>query len=88
MLDIKFIRENPDLIKESARKKRIRFVVEDLLAAESRRVELLSVVEGMRAEQNTVSGEVARASDPAAREAMIFRMKELKETLGGKVEEL
>ena len=30
MLDIKFIRENPDLIREAARKKKINFAVDEI----------------------------------------------------------
>lgn len=89
MLDIKFIRDNADLIKEAARKKHIDFDVTELLAIDARRLELLNAVESMRAEQNAVSAEVAKlASDPTAREAMISKMKTLKETLASKETEL
>ncbi|MBU1160090.1 serine--tRNA ligase, partial [Patescibacteria group bacterium] len=41
MLDIKFIRENADLIKEAARKKRIDFDVKKLIETDDKRLELL-----------------------------------------------
>jgi seryl-tRNA synthetase len=42
MLDIKFIRENKDLIKEGARKKHIDFNVDELIALDDVRRELLT----------------------------------------------
>lgn len=52
MLDIKFIRENPELIKEAARKKHIDFDVERLVAVDARRRELLESSESLKSEQN------------------------------------
>lgn len=52
MLDIKFIRENKELIAEAARKKRADFKVEELIAADDERRTLLKAVEDKRAEQN------------------------------------
>lgn len=80
MLDIKFIRENPDLIKEAARKKHIDFNVDELVAADQKRVEKLSLVESLRAEQNSVSEKIPSAS-PEERQALISRMTTLKEDL-------
>ncbi|MDO8521031.1 MAG: serine--tRNA ligase [bacterium] len=88
MLDIKFIRENPDLIKEAARKKHSAFNVEELLAAEEKRLDLLNAVEKMRAEQNVATEKIAQATDPALRQAMIGEMKDLKGHLVKKEEEL
>jgi seryl-tRNA synthetase len=88
MLDIKFIRENPDLIREAARKKRIDFTVDELLRLESLRSSLLVEVEGMRAEQNSFTDKIARATDPSERQAMIDQMKVFKEQLALKEEEL
>jgi seryl-tRNA synthetase len=88
MLDIKFIRENPDLIKEAVRKKHLTFNVDELLAAETKRVELLNAVEAMRAEQNTFTDKIARATDQAERAVMIDQMKAFKETMPAKEEEL
>src|SRR3989344_2400211 len=55
MLDIKFIRENPDLIKEAARKKGVNFDVEQLLAVDERRRHVLKELEDKRAKQNSGS---------------------------------
>ena len=86
MLDIKFIRENPDLIKAAAKKKRIDFNVDELLRLEGRRSALLTEVETMRAEQNSYTDKIARASDQTERQSMIDQMKLLKDTLMAKEE--
>lgn len=88
MLDIKFIRDNPDLIKMAATKKHIDFDVDTLIACDADRVRILGEVEKMRAEQNASSEAIARAQDQAERDTTIAAMKTLKESLVGKEEEL
>ena len=88
MLDIKFIRENPDLIKEAAHKKHSTFNVDELLAVEEKRLDLLNAVEKMRAEQNITTDKIACTTDTIMRQAMIGEMKELKEHLARKDGEL
>ncbi|MCC7436436.1 serine--tRNA ligase [Candidatus Nomurabacteria bacterium] len=78
MLDIKFIRENPDLIKEAVKKKHLSFNVDELLVAEDRRKEALSEFETLRAKQNELSDAVAKAS-PEERSSMIEALKPIKE---------
>jgi seryl-tRNA synthetase len=41
MLDIKFIRENPDLIKEAARKKKVEVDIDELILIDQKRLEKL-----------------------------------------------
>lgn len=59
MLDIKFIRENKDLIKAAAQKKRVKFDVEALLGVDDKRRELISTIEAKRAGQNAIADQVA-----------------------------
>lgn len=87
MLDIKFIRENADIVKKAAQKKHIDFDVEQLIASDDTRRALLAQVETMRAEQNEATGRIAEASEKE-REAEILKMRELKESLAGKEKEL
>ncbi len=87
MLDIKFIRENPELIREAARKKHINFNVDELISSDQKRVEKLSVVESLRAEQNLVSDKIPSAS-PEERQTLIAQMSILKEDLKKHEEEL
>src|SRR3989338_95258 len=64
MLDIKFIKENKDLIREAARKKHIKFDVERLLAVDEKRRSLIQEVDGLRKQHKefTGSSDEARAS--------------------------
>ena len=88
MLDIKFIRENPELIKEAAHKKHIVFDTAKLIEADDLRLKILREVEDMRARQNAASDNIAKIQNPGERQKAIGEMKELKEKLLAKVEEL
>jgi seryl-tRNA synthetase len=62
MLDIKFIRENKDVVEAGAKKKRINFDVNQLIKVDDERKELLQKVEELRAKQNEVSQKIPNAS--------------------------
>jgi len=81
MLDIKFIRENKDLIKEAARKKLIDFDIDELLGIDDMRLTLLVEVEKLRAEQNRASSQVATTPAGEERSKIIEEMKVLKDKL-------
>jgi seryl-tRNA synthetase len=87
MLDIKFIRENSDIIKESARKKHLPFNVDELISADQKRLDILKDVEALRAEQNKVSDSIQSVSQDE-RAGMIDAMRKVKENLKTKEEEL
>jgi seryl-tRNA synthetase len=78
MLDIKFIRENKELIALAAKKKHIDFVVEELLAVDDKRRTIMAETEKMRAEQNSASEKIARATTPEERQKLIDSMKSVK----------
>jgi seryl-tRNA synthetase len=80
MLDIKFIRENADLIKAGAEKKRIKVDIDTLLTLDDKRRTLLASVEARRAEQNAASDAIASAS-PEERVALIEKMQAVKDEL-------
>ena len=81
MLDIKFIRENRDLVKAAAIKKNITVDVDKLVALDTERITLLQDIEGLRANQNTQSSIIEKLSDPVEREQAIANMRTLKESL-------
>lgn len=88
MLDIKFIRENRDLVKEAARKKYIDVDIDELIDVDDKRRELLSRVEKKRAEQNTVSDAISAGVTDRERNTLIDKMRILKEELQVEEEEL
>lgn len=79
MLDIKFIRENLDIVKEAARKKRISIDLDRLVAVDDTRREIMSRVEERRAEQNRASRAIAtQGIDSTERQQLILEMQGLK----------
>jgi len=88
MLDIKFIRENRDLIKEAARKKHIDFDVDVLIGIDNGRKGLLTSVEKKRAEQNECSKKIAAAEGEVKRNQLIAEMQNLKALLTEEEEKL
>lgn len=87
MLDIKFIRENQDLVALGAKKKHVDFDVAALVALDDIRLALLSQVEALRAKQNAANEGIAKA-DPASREVLVVEMRTVKQELESKEEEL
>ena len=88
MLDIKFIRENKDLVSLGAKKKHTEFDVDALLKVDDKRKELLLSIEKKRAEQNGVSEKMVQTEVEAEKSQMIAEMKVLKEELQKEEEEL
>ena len=88
MLDIKFIRENKDIVQQGANKKHVKISIDELLALDSRRRELLLSVETKKTEQNKVSDQITKIQDPTERQGVIAEMKELKTKMQAEEEEL
>ena len=62
MLDLKLIREDPDAVREGLERRRVPGgIVDDVLALDARRRELLPEVEGLRGEQKRASEAIAAA---------------------------
>ncbi|HCW51776.1 MAG TPA: serine--tRNA ligase [Clostridiales bacterium] len=82
MLDLKFIRSNPDLVREGMEKKNISADLDGLLEADRRWRELLGEVEELRSVRNRVSEEIAarkRAGEPA--DEQIAEMRKVAERI-------
>ncbi|ANR69394.1 serine--tRNA ligase [Staphylococcus equorum] len=61
MLDIKLFRNEPDLVREKVTKRGMDAqVVDDILALDEKRRQLISQAEEMKAQRNKVSGEIAQ----------------------------
>ncbi len=88
MLDIKFIRENAELIKEAARKKHIDFSVDELIKIDKERLEILQKTEKLRAEQNSASLQIVNIKDATEKQNLLTKLKTLKEELSNNEEEL
>lgn len=65
MLDIKFIRENPDIVKNACRVKGFDDHVDEILTLDARVRELKTVTQNMTAEKNKITREIPTATDKA-----------------------
>lgn len=80
MLDIKFIRENKDVVVAGARKKRIQIDIDALIALDDKRKALQASIDEKRAAQNTASEKIAGASG-TEKVSLIAEMSEVKKNL-------
>ncbi len=88
MLDIKFIRENKDIVQTGAKKKRVEIDIDQLIALDDERLKILKEVEELRGEINKVSNDIARDQDPALKVQLIEEMRGVKEEIKTKEEKL
>lgn len=88
MLDIKFIRENKDIVKAASEKKHMEIDLDRLIALDDKRLEILSRVEFLRGEQNKVSNSMGGNVDPTVRAQMIEEMRIVKDELKEKEDDL
>ena len=88
MLDLKFIRQNPDVVKAGAAKKRIACDIDRILELDVSARELGAEVDGMRAEQK-VAGKAMGKASPEERTVLLegqkaakVKLKVIEEKLG------
>ncbi len=87
MLDIKFIRENTDIVKNAITKKHINLNIDELVNLDDQRLSLLKEVEELRSRQNAVSANIANLSADEKTTAL-EEMKIVKDELQTKEESL
>jgi seryl-tRNA synthetase len=75
MLDIRLIREQPDLVREAMRKLNAQAPIDDILRLDEDRRELLQQVEGLRHRRNAVSTQIGQMKEQGPREALIDEMR-------------
>lgn len=88
MLDIKFIRENKDIIIAGAKKKKVEVDIDALIVLDDKRLEIMKGLEVMRAEVNRVSMTMSKNTDPALKVQIIEEMRLVKEDIKVKEEAL
>ena len=82
MLDIKLIRENPDLVKAAmkSRNKDMDALVDEVLAIDVQRRELMTITDAMKQEQNSASKQIPQIKKAGGDISEIMaRMNEIKE---------
>jgi seryl-tRNA synthetase len=77
MLDIKFIRNNPDLVKKGCQKKGVEVDIDRLLEVDRKRRETLQALEEIRAQKNKANEEIQKAKNEKEKNKIILKMQEL-----------
>ncbi len=62
MLDIAFIRQNPDVVRAAITNKRLTLDLDELLAADKERRETIAKLEQRRARKNEIAAAIPKAS--------------------------
>lgn len=88
MLDIKFIRDNLDIVKMAAKKKKITIDLDKLVSIDDTRREIMSRMESKKAEQNLASRKISAERDPGIKRIYIGDMQELKASIQKDEDEL
>ena len=60
MLDIKFIRENQDLVKQAIEKRGLKSDLQEILSADESRRDTLTALEDLRREKNLANDQITR----------------------------
>ncbi len=77
MLDIKFIRQNPEIVKEACKNKQVKVDIDRLLEVDKKRRETIQALEDMRAQKNKSSKIISFTRDMKEKKKMILEMQEL-----------
>jgi seryl-tRNA synthetase len=85
MLDIKFIRENPELVKQGIQNKNEKDHVDEILTLDEKRRKIISEVEELKAKKNQVSAKIPQMKKAGEDTTQIFA--EMK-TVSDKITEL
>lgn len=89
MLDLKFVRTHPEIIKEALRKRNSSVNLDEFLNHEENHRKLLFEVENLKAQRNTVSEEVGRRKKNGEdADTLIFEMREVGQKIKGFEEKL
>jgi len=89
MIDIRLIRENPDLVKKAILNKGEKGDVDRILGLDKERREIIARVEKLKAEKNAASAEVARIKkEKGDASEIIAKMKEVGEQISAMDSEL
>lgn len=85
MLDLKFIRENKDIVKNACAVKNFPDVVDDILTLDVRVRELKTITQTKTAEKNKISKEIPTSSD---KQTLIAKSKAISEEIAADMAEL
>ena len=85
MIDIKYIRENPEIVKNACKVKNIADHIDEILALDTRVRELKTITQTMTAEKNKITREIPTAADKAP---LIAKSKQIGDEIAADMAEL
>ena len=88
MLDLEFICENAEAVKENCRRRGIKADVDRLIELAGRRSKLIQEVDEVRRRQNEIAGAIPKEKDAAKKQALVAEGRKLKEGVSAKEEDL
>src|SRR4030042_4070635 len=77
MLDIKFVRENPEKVKKACRDKQAKVDIDKILEIDKQYRESLKALEDMAAKKNKSSDLISQTKDEKEKQKIILEMREL-----------
>ncbi len=79
MLSIKFIRENPEMVRAAIKSRHDSAPIDELLATDERRRQLLTEAESMKAQRNQASQEIGRSGEKPP--ALLAELRQLSDRI-------
>jgi len=77
MLDIKFIRENPNKVKKGCKNKQVKVDIDKLLKVDEKKRGIQTELEKIFAQKNKASKEIGKAKDKKEKQKIISRMQKI-----------
>src|ERR671917_344239 len=88
MLDLRYVRENPEVVAENCRNRGVEADVDLVVELADRRSGLIQELNELRQQQNQLAKSVGRERDPEARERLIVESRRTKELIPEREAEL
>ncbi len=88
MLDLQFIRQNPEEVKAAIRKLHSEAPIDEIVSADAERREILQELEGLRHSRNVTSDKIGKLQDTAERQPLIEEVRGINERIGELEEQL
>ncbi len=82
MLDLKFVRENPEIVKAGIARKNDHSDIDAIIALDERRRDIIGKVEALKAKRNQVTGDIAKKKKAGENaDALIAEMRQVGEQI-------
>lgn len=77
MLDIKFIRQNPQAVRDGSRKKGVKVEIDKLLKVDKKRRKIILAIEDIAAKKNNSSRKISQTKNKKEKKKLILEMRKI-----------